>query len=80
MTAATAVANGKRADKGGDEMAEIDVVKKRSRAWIWVLMLVVLALVLWFMMGNTGEQRTGVYLQDGQPHIAAVHITGTAGV
>jgi hypothetical protein len=60
-------------------MAEIDVVKKRSRAWIWVLMLVILALVLWFTIGSAGDERTGVYLH-GQPHIAAAHVTGTADV
>jgi 4-amino-4-deoxy-L-arabinose transferase-like glycosyltransferase len=59
-------------------MAEIDVVKKRSRAWIWVLMLVVLALVLWLIMRSTGGESTGGYLQEAQPHIVATHVTGTA--
>ncbi|HEY8550166.1 MAG TPA: hypothetical protein VIL35_09445 [Vicinamibacterales bacterium] len=32
-------------------MADIDVVHKRSRAWVWwVLAVVVLAIVLWMMM------------------------------
>ena len=33
-------------------MADIDVVKKGSRAWVWVLMLIVLALILWMMLGR----------------------------
>jgi 4-amino-4-deoxy-L-arabinose transferase-like glycosyltransferase len=59
-------------------MAEIDVVKKRSRTWIWVLLLVTLALVLWFVMGSARDESTGVYLQHGQPLVAAAHVTGTA--
>jgi 4-amino-4-deoxy-L-arabinose transferase-like glycosyltransferase len=59
-------------------MAEIDIVKKRSRTWMWVLMLVILALVLWFVIGNTGQDRTGAYEEKGQPQIAAAHVTGTA--
>jgi len=32
-------------------MAEIDVVKKGSKAWLWILLvLIVIALVVWFAM------------------------------
>ena len=56
-------------------MADIDVVKKGSRAWLWVLMLIVLALVLWFIMANAGGQRPQGSIDGGQPHHAAALFT-----
>jgi hypothetical protein len=52
-------------------MTEIDVVKKGSRTWLWVLMIIALALVLWFMFAG-GNTRSGSLLEEGrQPHLAA---------
>lgn len=55
-------------------MAEIDVVKKGSRAWIWILMLVVLAIILWMVMAGNSPDRTGMNIErGGQPlHAAAL--------
>ena len=36
-------------------MADIDVVKKRSPTWIWVLVAIALVVVLWMVLG----QRSG---------------------
>lgn len=35
-------------------MADIDVVKKRSSVWPWIIGLIVLALVIWLLMGLMG--------------------------
>ena len=32
-------------------MADIDIVKKRSSVWPWIVGLVVLALVVWLLLG-----------------------------
>jgi uncharacterized membrane protein len=33
-------------------MANIDVVKKGSHLWLWIILAVVIVLVLWFVLGN----------------------------
>ena len=33
-------------------MADIDVVKKGSRAWLWIVIALVILLALWFVMGR----------------------------
>jgi hypothetical protein len=61
---------------GGEStaMADIDVVKKGSRAWIWVLLAILLALFLWFMLAGTGTQQTASTEQGGRPlYAAALH-------
>lgn len=54
-------------------MADIDVVKKSSNSWLWILIaLVVLALVLWFVMGRSSVPQTGFQLYpSGSPLVAA---------
>ena len=52
-------------------MAEIDVVKKGSRAWVWVLMLIALAVLLWFMFAGGTNQSGFMMDEGGQPHLAA---------
>jgi len=52
-------------------MADIDVVKKGSSAWLWILMIVVLALVAWFVMAGNRPQAVGQIEIGGQPHLAA---------
>ena len=55
-------------------MADIDVVKKGSRAWIWVLLAILLALVLWFVFAGMGTQQIGSMEPGGQPlHAAALN-------
>ena len=51
-------------------MADIDVVKKGSRSWIWIVLVVILALVAWLAFrGN--RPRTVGQLESGRPAIAA---------
>jgi uncharacterized integral membrane protein len=55
-------------------MAEIPVVKRRSRTWLWVLMLVLLVLVaLWFLfvMGSSQQAPVSFWFDGGQPFAAA---------
>ena len=33
-------------------MADIDVVKKRSNVWIWIIAAIVLVAIVWFVMGR----------------------------
>ena len=47
-------------------MAEIDVVKKGSRAWLWITLVVLAVIIIWFMMARSGTNpQTGALLQDG---------------
>jgi bacteriorhodopsin len=47
-------------------MADIDVVKKSSNTWIWVLIaLVVLAAIMWFVMAGSNTPQTGLLIEDG---------------
>ena len=45
-------------------MADIDVVKKGSNTWLFILIaLVLLAVILWFLMGsNSDVPQTGFHL------------------
>jgi bacteriorhodopsin len=36
-------------------MANIDVVKKGSRLWLWIMLAVVIVLVLWFVLGSSSR-------------------------
>ena len=55
-------------------MADIDVVKKGSRAWVWVLMIIALALVLWFLFAGGSGQSGFMQETGGQPHLAAAFV------
>ena len=35
-------------------MADIDVVKKSARAWLWIVILAALILVIWFAVMSAG--------------------------
>jgi hypothetical protein len=52
-------------------MADIDVVKKGSRAWVWIVMIAILALVVWFIMAGNRPRTVGQLEIGGQPHFAA---------
>lgn len=59
-------------------MADIDVVKKGSRMWMWVVMVAVLALVIWFLfMGNSPDTYGMIQAPqpDGIAYIAAASTT-----
>jgi hypothetical protein len=34
-------------------MADIDVVKKGSNLWLWIMLVIALALILWFVLGGS---------------------------
>jgi hypothetical protein len=57
-------------------MTDIDVVKKGSRAWLWVVIALGALLLLWFFLANnrgTAVQQTGHRIvEGGQPQLAAV--------
>ena len=55
-------------------MTDIDVVKKGSRAWLWVLMFVALALVMWFLFAGGTTQSGGLIEKGRQPHLAAAFV------
>jgi hypothetical protein len=44
-------------------MAEIDVVKKPSRTWLWVVLALVLAVVLWMMFAAGGDSAPAASLR-----------------
>jgi hypothetical protein len=49
-------------------MAEIDVVKKSSRVWLWVVIAIMVLAVLFFMTRGTSDTRTGHLIDHrGQP-------------
>jgi hypothetical protein len=52
-------------------MIDIDVVKKGSRTWLWILMLVMLALIFWFVMTGSNTPQTGSMLDAGGPFAEA---------
>ena len=54
-------------------MADIDVVKTKSRAWLWIVLAIVLVVVAWMMLSGTDSPtRTGFNMEGGQPRTAAV--------
>ena len=56
-------------------MADIDVVKKSSSSWLWILIaLIAVALIIWFATRDGSAVQTGLLL-DVLPGSAAV--TGT---
>jgi len=48
-------------------MADIDVVKKGSNVWLWVILAIVIALVLWYALAGSGarSQQTGWRINQG---------------
>lgn len=40
-------------------MADIDIVKKRSRTWLWVVLAIIVAAVLVFVFANGRSTRPG---------------------
>jgi hypothetical protein len=50
-------------------MADIDVVKKSSHLWLWILLAVVIAVILWYFLSNTGgaPAQTGILERFMQP-------------
>lgn len=54
-------------------MADIDVVKKSSRTWLWVVIALAIILMLWFMMAGGGNSTPRTSLDTGgQPLLAAL--------
>jgi hypothetical protein len=53
-------------------MAEIDVVKKNSRVWLWVLIAIVIVAALLFVMRGSGVPRAGQLIEPGHQPMVAV--------
>jgi hypothetical protein len=58
-------------------MADIDVVKKGSHVWLWIILAIVIALVLWYVMAGSGARsaQTGFRIDQGGP-VAAFQVAG----
>jgi hypothetical protein len=53
-------------------VADIDVVKRRSTTWIWVVLVALVLLAIWFFMAGGGtEQQIGALHGGAQPLAAA---------
>ena len=53
-------------------MADIDVVKKGSHTWLWIIIILVILLAVFFLFARNPETRTGVLNEKGgQPFAAA---------
>jgi len=50
-------------------MADIDVVKKGSHLWLWIMLAIVIALILWFVLSGSGGRtaQTGMLLDQSGP-------------
>jgi len=59
-------------------MADIDVVKKGSHVWLWIILAIVVALILWYVLAGSGarSQQTGVTFEHHAPlaQIAAAYL------
>ncbi len=54
-------------------MADIDVVKKGSNTWLWVvLVLAAVAFVLWFALARNHAPQTGFRIEPGVESFAVV--------
>jgi hypothetical protein len=52
-------------------MADIDVVKKSSHVWLWILIALVVVVALFFLFGRGSETRSGFLDRNGGQHFAA---------
>ena len=54
-------------------MADIDVVKKGSNLWLWIVLAMVIGLALWFMLAGsgTGANGSGTKLHEAAPPASA---------
>jgi hypothetical protein len=53
-------------------MADIDVVKKGSHTWLWIIIILVILLAVFFLFARNPETRTGLLNEKGgQPFAAA---------
>jgi len=49
-------------------MADIDVVKKSSNTWLWILLAIVaVAAIVWFMSSRGTARQTGMRLDPAGP-------------
>lgn len=52
-------------------MADIDVVKKGSHVWLWILIALVVVVALFFLFGRGSETRSGFLDRNGGQPLAA---------
>jgi hypothetical protein len=56
-------------------MADIDVVpKRRSLTWVWILAAIVIALILWAMLGNNDPRPVSVVSPIPSPSAAVAPV------
>jgi bacteriorhodopsin len=59
-------------------MADIDIVKKGSNTWLWiVLVLAAVALIFWFAVGRNHAPQTGFNIDNGFESISAAIVATT---
>ena len=56
-------------------MADIDVVKRGSHVWLWIILAVVVALILWYVLAGArvAPAQTGMRIDHGGQ---ALQVTG----
>lgn len=65
-------------------MADINVVpKKRTSVWVWIMVAIVVALIVWAIMSGTTTPTQPVgWLDQGSPHLfaegAGIDVVGPA--
>jgi bacteriorhodopsin len=52
-------------------MADIDVVKKSSQTWLWIVVALVIVIALFFLFGTGSETRSGLLDRNGRQPLAA---------
>jgi hypothetical protein len=56
-------------------MADIDVVKKSSRTWLWVIIALAIVIAALFLLGRNPDTQAGLmYGEGGRPLAAALHV------
>ena len=54
-------------------MADIDVVKKSSNTWLWIVLVVAaIAFILWLAFGRNHAPQTGFRIDNGVESVSAV--------
>jgi len=51
-------------------MADIDVVRKGSRTWLWIVIVLAVVLVAWWLMSRSGPGTRTTHLVPNAPHSA----------
>jgi hypothetical protein len=59
-------------------MADIDVVKKSSRTWLWVVIVLALLVAAFFLFGRGPDTQAGLMNgEGGRPLAAVLHVASS---